>query len=181
MGLGNPGDKYVRTRHNIGARLAARLAGPDVVWQNFHGVGLWVKADPSLVAVPLTFMNESGRFVQSFSSYYKIPPSDILICYDEIALPLGRLRLRRAGSAGGQKGMKSVIDCLGTQEIPRLRIGIGPQPEFMDSADFVLQKFTAAEEPALDAALSLAEQAVGVAVCDGVEAAMNRFNPAESA
>ena len=133
------------------------------------------------VAVPLTFMNESGRFVQSFSSYYKIPPADILICYDEIALPLGRLRVRRTGSAGGQKGMKSVIECLGTQDVPRLRIGIGPQPELMDSADFVLQKFTAAEEEALDAALALGEQAVAVAASDGVDAAMNRFNPAESA
>jgi PTH1 family peptidyl-tRNA hydrolase len=126
----------------------------------------------------MTFMNESGQFVKAFADYHNIAVPEMLIVYDELSLPLGRIRLRRKGSAGGQRGMLSIIRHLGTEEVSRLRIGIGPQPEKMDSADFVLSRFRSAEEADLEKGLSGAEEAVRVVRDEGVDAAMNRFNPA---
>ena len=177
IGLGNPGPRYVRTRHNIGFRLADRLAG-DEPWKDFQGMGLWCRRDGLLLAKPMTFMNESGRFAAALAHFYKITPSQILACFDDVALPLGRLRLRPLGSSGGHKGMDSLIEALGTQELARLRIGVGPQPPGMDSAAFVLSRFASAEEEALETVLKTAEEAVHVYATDGLETAMNRFNPA---
>jgi PTH1 family peptidyl-tRNA hydrolase len=118
--------------------------------------------------------------VRAFAGYNNILVPEILVVYDEISLPLGKLRIRKKGSAGGQRGMLSILRHLGTEEVPRLRIGIGPQPEKMDSADFVLSRFKPAEEDALDAALQLSADAIRTAHDDGVDAAMNRFNPAGS-
>jgi PTH1 family peptidyl-tRNA hydrolase len=126
----------------------------------------------------MTYMNDSGSFVGALSRWRKILPSQILVCFDDVALPLGRLRLRLKGSGGGQKGMQSTLQHLGTQDVPRLRIGIGPQPAGMDSAVFVLSRFGPEEEEALAAVLDDAVSAVGVAVESGLEAAMNRYNPA---
>ncbi|MDE2491858.1 MAG: aminoacyl-tRNA hydrolase [Elusimicrobia bacterium] len=178
VGLGNPGPEYERTRHNVGFRLVDRLVGEaDPFWKDFQGLGAVVKrADGLWLAKPTTFMNDSGNFVRAFSDYHKISPAEMLLVFDEIALPLGRIRVRRRGSAGGQKGMLSVIKRMGTDEIPRLRVGIGPQPERMDSADFVLSRFKAGEEKDLDAALGLAEDAVRAVAEGGVDLAMNRFN-----
>lgn len=180
VGLGNPGPEYERTRHNVGFRLADRLAAEGGrAWKDFRGLGVFARWDgDAWVAKPMTYMNESGRFVQAFAGYHRVPPADILVVYDEIALPLGRIRLRPGGSAGGQKGMGSILRQLATQEIPRLRLGIGPQPERMDSADFVLSRFKPSEEEALESALALAADAARAARRDGLEAAMNRFNPA---
>lgn len=179
VGLGNPGSEYERTRHNVGFRLADRLVGGvDVFWKDFKGLGVYAKRGDVYVAKPMTFMNESGRFVQTFAAFHDVAVSEILVVYDEIALPLGKIRLRKKGSAGGQKGMLSILRHLGTEEVLRLRIGIGPQPERMDSADFVLSRFKPAEEKDLDAALGSAEDAVRVVAESGVDMAMNRFNPA---
>lgn len=179
VGLGNPGPRFERTRHNAGFRVVERLAGPSAAWKDFHGLGLWVKKGDLLLAKPMTFMNESGRFVQSFAAYYKAVPAESLICYDEAALPLGRLRIRPKGSAGGQKGMASIIETWGTQDIPRLRVGIGPQPAVMALEDFVLQRFTPEEEKFLAQALDRAAEAVSCAASDGLAAAMDRYNSDE--
>jgi len=179
VGLGNPGSEYERTRHNVGFRLADRLVGEaDVSWKDFKGLGAAAKWGDIWVAKPMTFMNESGQFVRAFADYHHIPVAEILAVYDEISLPLGKLRIRRKGSAGGQRGMLSILRHLGTEEVPRLRIGIGPQPEKMDSADFVLGRFKPSEESGLGAALDLATEAIRVVHASGVEAAMNRYNPA---
>ncbi|MBI3554282.1 MAG: aminoacyl-tRNA hydrolase [Elusimicrobia bacterium] len=177
VGLGNPGERYARTRHNVGFRFVERLAD-DAPWKDFRGLGRFARTDALLLAEPLTFMNESGSFVQSFAAFHKIEPREILVCYDDVALALGRLKVRPSGSSGGQKGMLSIIDTLGTEEIPRLRLGIGPQPAGWDSADFVLSRFGAAEEKALPEILDRAAQAVNLVLNEGIAAAMNRFNPA---
>ncbi len=179
VGLGNPGPEYERTRHNVGFRLADRLVGEaDSFWKDFKGLGVAAKWGEIWVGKPMTYMNESGQFVRAFASYHNVPVDQILVVYDELALPLGKLRLRRKGSAGGQKGMLSIIRHLGTEEVPRLRIGIGPQPERMDAADFVLGRFKPSEEKDLESALTTAEDAARLVASDGVEAAMNRYNPA---
>ena len=175
VGLGNPGPRYVRTRHNVGFRLVEKLAG-DEAWRDFQGLGLTCRAAGLLLAKPMTFMNESGRFVGALSRFYRIEPGSLLVCFDDVALPLGRLRLRSRGSSGGQKGMGSVISCLGTDDIPRLRLGVGPQLPGMDSAAFVLSRFKPEEEPVLEAALDEAAAAVRTASEEGLAAAMNRFN-----
>jgi len=178
VGLGNPGPEYERTRHNVGFRLADRLVGEaGSPWRDFKGLGVAAKRGELWVAKPMTYMNESGRFVRAFADYHNVVPGDILVVYDELALPLGKIRLRKKGSAGGQKGMLSILHHFGTQEIPRLRIGIGPQPERMDSANFVLSRFRSAEEKDLDAALDLATDAIETLRDSGIDAAMNRFNP----
>ncbi len=179
IGLGNPGDKYERTRHNVGFRVVEHLAGADAEWKEYErGLGRYARRGPLFLAEPLTYMNDSGNFVQPFAAFYKIAPSEILLVSDEIALPLGRVRIRASGSAGGQNGLKSVFARLGTQDVPRLRLGIGPQPAGMDSAAFVLQRFSAAEEKLIPEVVELAGAAALTAVEDGLEAAMQRFNGA---
>jgi peptidyl-tRNA hydrolase, PTH1 family len=177
VGLGNPGERYERTRHNVGFSLADRLAGGES-WKSFaNDLGLWAKVGSFYVAKPMTYMNDSGLFVQQFAAFYKVKPEEMLIVFDDIALPLGTLRVRGKGSSGGQKGMESIIRSLGTDAVPRLRVGIGPQPEFMDSAAFVLQKFSRQEEKPLDEALERAGAAVHDFEALGLEACMNRYNP----
>jgi PTH1 family peptidyl-tRNA hydrolase len=179
VGLGNPGSEYERTRHNVGFRLVDRLVGEaDPFWKDFKGLGVAAKWGDVWVAKPMTFMNESGQFVRAFAGYHNIPVSEMLVVYDELALPLGKVRLRKKGSSGGQKGMKSIIAHMGTEEVPRLRLGVGPQPERMDSADFVLSRFKPSEEKDLEEGLSRAAEAVRLARDESVEAAMNLFNPA---
>lgn len=178
VGLGNPGERYERTRHNVGFAVADRLVGDSAQWKRFEtDLGLWAKVGALYAAKPMTYMNESGSFVQQFAAFYKITPDEMLVCYDDIALPLGRLRIRPNGSSGGQKGMDSIINRLGTQNVPRLRLGIGPQPEFMDSAAFVLQRFSALEGQALAQALERAVEAIKTFETSGLEASMNRYNP----
>lgn len=174
VGLGNPGPKYARTRHNAGFRLLDSLGeGP---WRDFQGLGRVARREALLLAQPLTYMNESGRFVESLARFHKLRPDELLVCFDDVALPLGRLRLRPAGSSGGQKGMQSIIECLGTSEIPRLRLGVGPQPPGVDSTDFVLGRFTREEEAALEEVLARGREAVLMAASLGLEPAMNRCN-----
>jgi PTH1 family peptidyl-tRNA hydrolase len=180
VGLGNPGPEYEKTRHNVGFRLADRLVGEaDLSWRDFKGLGLAAKINDSIwVAKPMTYMNLSGEFVKQFAAYHNIALEDILVAYDEMALPLGKLRIRKNGSAGGQKGMLSIIQHFGTDSVARLRIGIGPQPERMDASAFVLGRFNKSEEIELDAVLDRAAEAVKVAAESGIDLAMNRYNPA---
>ncbi len=179
VGLGNPGPEYERTRHNVGFRLADRLVGgAQSSWKDFKGLGVAAKRGEVWVVKPMTYMNESGRFVRAFADYHNAAPADVLVVYDELALPLGKLRLRLKGSAGGQRGMLSILQHLGTPEVPRLRIGIGPQPERVKAEDFVLGRFRGAEEAELAAALDAAADAVDMVREKGMDAAMNRYNPA---
>jgi PTH1 family peptidyl-tRNA hydrolase len=175
VGLGNPGARYASTRHNVGFRLVDQLAG-NATWKDFEGLGHVCRDGELWLAKPMTYMNDSGSFVGALSRWRKILPGQILVCFDDVVLPLGRLRLRMKGSGGGQKGMQSTLQHLGTQDVPRLRIGVGPQPQGLDSAVFVLSRFTPDEEKSLVAVLDDAAAAVRVAVESGVEAAMNRFN-----
>ena len=161
----------------MGFRLIEAMA-EDAEWRDFRGLGRCARKERLILAQPTTFMNESGLFVSAFERFHKISPQETLVCFDDVALPLGRLRLRPGGSSGGQKGMESIIEALGTSEIPRLRIGVGPQPAGWDSADFVLSPFSAKENKTLVEILKRACEAVGAAAREGLEAAMNRFNPA---
>jgi PTH1 family peptidyl-tRNA hydrolase len=129
-----------------------------------------------LLARPFTYMNVSGEAVRDLRRRHRVRPEDILIIVDDIDLPLGRLRLRAAGSAGGHNGLKSVIEALGTTGFPRLRVGIGRPPLGTDPADFVLTRFTADEAPAVQVSIERAADAVELAVTEGLNAAMNRFN-----
>lgn len=152
--------------------------------------GLWKKApvgdgmaaqieldgSPVRAAKPFTFMNASGRMVGELVRFFKIPPAGTLVVSDDIDLPLGTLRLRHKGSSGGQRGLESVIAALGTSEVPRIRLGVGPKPPRFETADFVLSRFASAEEEPVADMLARAADAVRLAVTQGLEAAMNRFN-----
>ena len=181
VGLGNPGAKYERTRHNIGFdclnRLHAKLGSPSLQ-AKFEGQftkGRFGQRDVCLVW-PLTFMNCSGRCVAQFARFYKIEIQNILVICDDLSLPLGKLRIRKSGSSGGQKGLNDIIKSLGTQDVPRLRIGIDPTPEHWETTDYVLNKFSASERAIVDDGLVKAVSAVASWLCDGIEVAMNDFN-----
>ena len=175
VGLGNPGRKYARTRHNAGFRLAEILAG-EGKWRNFKDLGRYAENEGLLIAEPLTYMNESGRLVAPLSRSRGLKPQEILVCFDDWALPLGKIRLRQGGSGGGHKGMESVIDSLGAADVPRLRLGIGPKPDAVEAVDFVLSPFSSSEGALLDESLERAAEAVRLAASEGLEASMTRFN-----
>jgi PTH1 family peptidyl-tRNA hydrolase len=180
VGLGNPGSKYQGTRHNIGFELVDRLAsggsGASFV-RKFEGVLAETEIDYRRVLLlkPDTFMNLSGRSVGQAVRFYKLEPSEILVVCDDLSLPLGKLRIRPGGSDGGQKGLRDIAAHLGTEQFPRLRIGIGEQGD-LDATDFVLSRFRSPERAIVDDALILASQAVAVWLTQGIDAAMNRFN-----
>jgi len=180
VGLGNPGSKYQGTRHNIGYELVDRLArgGSDSAFgRKFDGLLAEVEIDfrRVLLMKPETYMNLSGRCVGQAVRFFKLPATDLLVVCDDLSLPLGKLRLRPAGSDGGQKGLRDITAHLGTDQYPRLRIGIG-ENHAVDAVEFVLTRFKSAERPIIDDALILASQAVAVWVTQGIDAAMNRFN-----
>lgn len=183
VGLGNPGARYHDTRHNVGFRVAdelARRAGATQ-WREQHQAlvaKVRMGEEAVLVAKPVTFMNLSGAAVAGLAGFYKVEPADVLVVLDEVALPLGRLRAGRRGSAGGHNGLKSVIDRLGTAEVPRLRIGVGRGDVRWDLADHVLGEFAAEEREAVEAAVLRAADAAATFVADGIERVMNVFNAA---
>lgn len=181
VGLGNVGRKYEKTRHNIGFdvldALAARNPGGSVK-EKFDGRvmdGL-IAGQRSLLLWPHTLMNRSGQSVGGAMEFYQLLPADLLVVCDDFNLPLGKLRFRSQGSAGGQKGLEDIIDRLGTDAFSRLRIGIGAVPDSWDAADFVLSRFNASERPAVDESIALAADAVECWVAEGIEIGMNRFN-----
>jgi PTH1 family peptidyl-tRNA hydrolase len=182
VGLGNPGSKYEKTRHNIGFEVIDRLAegGTGVRFtRKFDSLIAETEIDFRRVSLlkPETFMNLSGRAVASALRFYKLELADLLVVCDDLSLPLGKLRIRGGGSDGGQKGLRDITAHLGSEDFARLRIGIGiGERGPVDAADFVLSRFRSAERPIIDDALILAEQAVAVWTTQGLAAAMNRFN-----
>lgn len=182
VGLGNPGREYERTRHNTGFRaidLLAQTLGCKIDKAKFQGLyGQTVYNGTKLFLLkPQTYMNLSGRAVLQLSAYYSIPPERIIVLFDDISLEPGRLRVRGDGSAGGHNGIKSIIAELGSQNFPRVKIGVGakPDPEF-DLAAWVLSTFSAKEEKDLSFALENAGQAALLIIDQGVPQAANRFN-----
>lgn len=182
VGLGNPGKQYERTRHNCGFRALDALAdklGCKVSKLKFQGLyGQTVYNGKKLFLLkPQTFMNLSGRSVLQLSAYYSIPPQRIIVMFDDISLEPGRLRIRGDGSAGGHNGIKSIIQELGSQDFPRVKIGVGakPHPE-QDLADWVLSTFSASEEKALTSSLPHAGDAALCIMDAGVSDAANRYN-----
>ena len=182
-GLGNPGREYEHTRHNAGFMVIDRLAqrlGLTLAFSN-GWQSLWARgADGCTYLKPMTYMNASGRAVRACGQFYKIAPVQTLIVYDDLALPLGQVRLRQEGSSGGQNGMQSVIEHFGTPAVPRLRVGIGGAGRERSMVDQVLGQFTPREREVLAGAIDRAADAVEHARQHGVEAAMNLFNRAES-
>ena len=182
VGLGNPGREYERTRHNCGFRAVELLAdtlGCKIDKAKFQGLYGQVNYGNKklLLLKPQTYMNLSGRSVLQLSAYFHIPPQNIIVLFDDISLEPGRLRIRADGSAGGHNGIKSIIQELGSQSFPRVKIGVGskPNPEY-DLADWVLSTFSAQEEKALVVSLKNAADATLAIIDQGVPEAANRFN-----
>ena len=182
VGLGNPGREYEKTRHNAGFRAIDLLAdklGCKIDKLKFQGLYGQVNYQGRKLKLlkPQTFMNLSGRSVLQLSAYFNIPPARIIVMFDDISLAPGRLRVRADGSAGGHNGIKSIIQEVGSQAFPRVKIGVGakPNPEF-DLADWVLSTFSASEEKALKNALEWAGEAALTIIESGVPEAANRYN-----
>jgi len=181
VGLGNPGKEYEATRHNVGFRvmdLLGRRWGIELLTEKFHAwFGSGRIGDERVVLLkPTTFMNLSGEAVRGLRSPTWDPAEDLLVLVDEAALPIGRFRLRGAGSSGGHNGLRSIEAHLGRQDYARLRIDVGPRPPEWDLADFVLGRFRAEEQEALADLLDEMCDAVACWAADGIERAMNRFN-----
>lgn len=182
VGLGNPGREYERTRHNVGwrtAELLAKEAGVRIDRVKFRGLARAAElaGQRVLLLKPETYMNNSGEAVQLAAMFYKLPISHILVISDDISLPVGKIRVRAEGSAGGHNGLKSVISHLGSQDFPRIKIGVGakPHPDY-DLADWVLSTFTPEEEKALVPALEHAAAAAQELIRNGVQSAASKYN-----
>ncbi len=182
VGLGNPGPRYAETRHNVGFQILDRLAERyDLRFQKGRWRGLLAHGEVEGYAVsllkPLSYMNRSGEVVVPVFKSYSLPNDRLLIIYDDLDLPLGRMRIRPGGSAGGHKGVNSILDLLGSQ-VPRLRVGIGRTEG--DPVEYVLSPFTSEEKAVMEATYKRAIAAVACLLREGVEAAMVRFNQEES-
>lgn len=181
VGLGNPGKQYEHTRHNVGFEVIDRLAEKHDISMTerkhraFCGKGL-IGGRKAMLVKPQTFMNLSGESVKSAVDFYQIGTDELIVVYDDVSLSPGQLRIRRAGSAGGHNGIKNIIAQLGTQEFPRVKVGVGEKPERMDLADYVLSHFSKGEWEMMEEAFKEAADAVEVMIADGADAAMNRFN-----
>ncbi|WP_315785457.1 aminoacyl-tRNA hydrolase [Fischerella sp. JS2] len=187
VGLGNPEPKYDQTRHNIGFAALDVLSRSWQIplvenrkFQGEYGEGIAPTNDKIRLLKPLTYMNRSGQAIQAVTSWYKLPPESVLVVYDDMDLPLGKTRLRLSGSAGGHNGMKSAIAHLGTQNFPRLRIGIG-RPKGVSNGDentvsYVLGKFSVTETKFVAEVLNFVCECVELCLKQGVEKAMNRCN-----
>jgi len=181
VGLGNPGREYRQTRHNVGFMLMDRLtARLNVRFTRMQSKALVASANfeerKIIFAKPQTFMNLSGQSVQGLLHFYKLPLENLLIAHDDLDLPLGTIRIRPDGRSAGQKGMTSTIDRLGTDEFPRLRLGIGRPPGQMQAPDYVLQDFSDADMVVISETLNRAVEAGLTWVTEGLDKAMNKFN-----
>ena len=180
-GLGNPSKTYEGTRHNVGFSMI------DVIGNKFD-IDVTTKKHKALVgrgmidgmrvilAKPQTYMNLSGESIREIADFYKIEPENIIIIYDDISLDVGQLRIRKKGSAGGHNGVKNIIAHLGTQEFPRIKVGIGNKPEGWDLADYVLSRYSKAEQEALEEAAEGVVGALKLMLADDIDGAMNRYN-----
>ena len=185
VGLGNPGRRYARTRHNVGFRVVEALCER---WQAgsarklFGGELAEARLGPAARRVmllrPMMYMNRSGQAVRDVAGYHRIDLADVLVVLDDMALEPGRLRARASGSAGGHKGLGDVLSAVGTDEVARLRIGIGQPPEFMDATDYVLAPFGEAERDVMERAIALATEAVEDWLAEGTAYVMNKYNRA---
>ena len=182
VGLGNPGKEYEKTRHNVGFRSTDLLAGllkTKIDRLKFKALTRMVNYNDMkvLLVQPQTYMNLSGAAVSALATYYKVAPERILVIFDDISLPVGRIRIRRDGSAGGHNGIKSMIQSLGTDKFPRVKVGVGakPHPDY-DLADWVLSKFSAQEEKDLGPALENAAKAALMVMDQGIEKAASAYN-----
>ena len=180
-GLGNPGIKYRKTRHNVGFDVIDILSerfGIPVKTKKFKGlIGKGVIAGMEVILVkPQTFMNLSGECIREVMDFYQVPAENLAVFCDDIHLDLGRLRIRKGGSCGGHHGLENIIQQLSTENFKRIRIGVGIQPEYMDRIRFVLGSFSKEEREILDAALRRASDAVIVMFAEGVDQAMNLYN-----
>ena len=182
VGLGNPGDQYENTRHNVGFMVADELAerhNIPVQRLKFRALTNTVTIGDRKVLLmkPVTYMNLSGEAVHEAAAFYKIPPEHILVVSDEVALAPGKLRVRRSGSAGGHNGLKNIIAHLGTDQFPRIRLGVGqkPHPDY-DMADWVMGKFQGEDKKAVEAAVKKAADAAECLIREGVDKAMNQYN-----
>jgi len=182
VGLGNPEAKYAKTRHNIGFEVVDRLAEQwGGAWQENRRFQGWIaeaawRGQKVLLLKPSTYMNRSGQAARAVTDWYKLSPEQVLAIYDDLDLPLGRLRLRLSGSAGGHNGMKSMISHLGTQNFPRLRLGIGKSPEGQETVGHVLGRFAPQEIPQVEQSLKLAVEVAESCLRDGVPKTMSLYN-----
>jgi PTH1 family peptidyl-tRNA hydrolase len=188
VGLGNPGREYRKTRHNVGFMLLDQLAGKlNAHFTRFQSRALVAKATYTplkpgsgeykiILAKPQTFMNLSGQSVQGLVHFYKLPLTNLLVAHDDLDLPPGTIRIRPDGGSAGQKGMTSILDRLGTDDFPRLRLGIGRPPGQMQAPDYVLQEFSTADLTIISETLNRAVEAVLTFIAEGLEATMNKYN-----
>ena len=180
-GLGNPTKEYEKTRHNVGFEVIDVLADrlftsvDEKKFKGYYGKAV-IGGEKVILLKPQTFMNLSGESVRAAADFYKIDPEHIIVIYDDISLEVGQLRIRSKGSAGGHNGIKNIIAHLGTQEFPRIKVGVGAKPPRMDLADYVLSRFSAEDRVKMEEAFKEAVQAVQVMITEGDQAAMNRFN-----
>ncbi|HVF73093.1 MAG TPA: aminoacyl-tRNA hydrolase [Chthoniobacterales bacterium] len=176
-GLGNPGAEYNGTRHNIGFAVLDRLAADwGITWQHektWHAV--WAKGPWGILVKPIGYMNRSGEPLGAVAQFYKIAPEEVLVVLDDLALELGRLRFRPGGGTGGHNGLESIIVHFGTEDIPRLRVGIGAPPR-EGATDYVLGRFFDEEKPVVEKTVARAAEAVKCAIDNGLLSAMNQFN-----
>ena len=182
VGLGNPGKQYEATRHNMGFDTVDRLVEDynvpqgGVKFNAMYGKTM-IGGEKVILMKPLSFMNLSGGPVREMANYFKIDPeSELIVIYDDISLPPGHLRIRKKGSAGGHNGIKNIIQHLGTQVFPRIRVGVGEKPEGWDLADYVLSGFSKEDEVLVKESWERAVEAAAVMLTDGPEKAMNDFN-----
>ena len=181
VGLGNPGEKYEKTRHNLGFRVIDELALRHQI-KKFKSkcqsniADIKVADHKVILAQPQTFMNNSGLAVRGLIDWFKVDINNLILIYDDVDLEVGQLRLREKGNAGGHNGVQSVIDSLGTNQFSRVRIGIGREELGVDVSDYVLKKIPSSERDSLDEAIIDAAEAVEAVLIDGLSAAMNKFN-----
>ena len=182
VGLGNPGKKYEGTRHNMGFDVIDRLVYKNNIpcsgskFHSVYGTGI-IGTEKVVLAKPLTYMNLSGTAVRELVDFYKIDPeSELIVISDDVDLEPGRLRIRKQGSAGGQNGLRHIVQCLGTQKFIRIRVGTGGKPEGWELADWVLSRFTMDDRALVDDAIVRAADAVAAICTDGIDKAMNVYN-----
>jgi PTH1 family peptidyl-tRNA hydrolase len=181
VGLGNPTEKYQATRHNVGWDAITRLSDDYKIPLDFKkhkaicGKG-YMEGEKVILAQPMTYMNLSGESVRELVDFYKVSPEEVIVIYDDISLEVGQLRIRKKGSAGGHNGMKSIISHLGTDEFPRIKVGVGDKPKGWDLADYVLSRFQGDEQASIRDALKDSSEACKMIITSGMDAAMNLYN-----